>query len=94
MKNPAKIKLLLAASLLWAQSALAQPSAQVQAMVTGLDTPWAIAPLGNGEVLITEKSGALILAGPNGKTSVKGVPKVRERGQGGLLDITSQSFLK
>ena len=67
---------------------LAQEGVQVTPVVTGLDEPWAIAPLSDGRVLITQRSGALILAGPNGKIRIKGVPKVLEEGQGGLLDIT------
>jgi glucose/arabinose dehydrogenase len=44
--------------------------------------------LPNGDVLITEKGGALIYAGPSGRHKVKGAPKVQAKGQGGFLDIT------
>ncbi|MGB3243122.1 MAG: PQQ-dependent sugar dehydrogenase [Sulfitobacter sp.] len=68
--------------------ALAQQDVQITAVVSGLDVPWAIAPLSDGRVLITERSGALLLAGPEGKIQISGVPSVVDEGQGGLLDIT------
>jgi len=77
-----------AAMLAQTSSAAAQSQAQMQPVVTGLDTPWAIAPLEDGRVLITQRGGTLVLAGPQGKTTVAGVPKVADDGQGGLLDIT------
>lgn len=45
--------------------------------------------LPDGEMLITEKAGTLLLVSADGtaKTSVKGVPKVAYGGQGGLGDI-------
>ena len=71
----------------------AQEGWHMHAYATDLDAPWAIAPLPNGQVLITEKSGTLILAGVNGRHEVTGVPKVKVKGQGGLLDITlAQNF--
>lgn len=78
----------LAATVVGATTAVAQPTAQIEPIVTGLNEPWAIAPLGDGHVLITERDGALILAGPAGQTRVAGLPKVHVQGQGGLLDIT------
>ena len=60
----------------------------IEPIVTGLETPWAIAPLGQDHVLITERDGALLYYDGTGLTSVSGVPDVVARGQGGLLDIT------
>ena len=80
--------LALTAFMLSLSIAVAQEQPRVEPIVTGLDTPWAIAPLPGGDVLITEKSGALILANGTTRHKVNGVPKVRDRGQGGLLDIT------
>lgn len=53
------------------------------------DEPWAMTFLPGGEMLITEKSGTLLLVGVNGrsKTAVSGVPEVAYGGQGGLGDI-------
>jgi glucose/arabinose dehydrogenase len=51
--------------------------------------PWAMTFLPDGDLLVTEKSGSLILFNVNdrSKVSVGGVPKVAYGGQGGLGDI-------
>jgi glucose/arabinose dehydrogenase len=67
---------------------LAQESAQIETMVTGLDAPWGIAPMTGGGILITQKGGSLLYEKAGVRTSVAGLPKVAGRGQGGLLDIT------
>ncbi len=59
----------------------------ISTMVSGLDEPWAVGFLPGGGILITELQGKLLL-GRNGQlVSISGVPKVRARGQGGLLDV-------
>lgn len=68
--------------------AQAQQTVRIQPIVAGLDTPWAIAPLPDGSILITQKSGALVLARGDRLAPVRGAPKVDDAGQGGLLDIT------
>ncbi|CAN7239798.1 PQQ-dependent sugar dehydrogenase [Rhizobium sp. LjRoot30] len=56
--------------------------------VAEFDTPWAIAFLPDGRMLITEKPGRIFLVSPSGrKTEVDGVPEVAASGQNGLLDI-------
>ncbi len=57
-------------------------------VATGLDTPWAIEFLPDGALLITERPGRLRIF-QAGKLSepVAGTPAVRNRGQGGLLDV-------
>ena len=56
--------------------------------VSGLDEPWGLDFLPDGALIITEKDGRVLLW-RNGKvTDVKGAPKVADRGQGGLLDVT------
>jgi len=57
-------------------------------LVTGLDTPWAVAPLPGGGALITLKDGVLLHVANGSVTEVAGVPPVATRGQGGLLDVT------
>ncbi|MCC6969153.1 MAG: PQQ-dependent sugar dehydrogenase [Phycisphaerales bacterium] len=54
----------------------------------GLDTPWAIAFLPDGRMLITNRSGKLV-ATKDGKTlaTVQGTPSVVNDGQGGLMDV-------
>ncbi len=57
-------------------------------LVEGLRNPWGMALLPDGSLLITEKPGALRLY-RDGKLSppLKGLPKVDDQGQGGLLDV-------
>ncbi|WP_376874981.1 PQQ-dependent sugar dehydrogenase [Albirhodobacter sp. R86504] len=56
--------------------------------VTTFASPWAIAFLPDGRMLVTEKAGAVHLVGQDGeKISVGGIPKVAASGQNGLLDI-------
>lgn len=56
--------------------------------VTGdLSRPWGMAFLPDGSVLITERTGDLVLLSDGVKTRVEGVPQVASVGQGGLLDI-------
>ena len=60
---------------------------EVTRKVDGLDTPWAVGFLPDGEILITERDGRLLLVRDGAKREVAGVPEVRARGQGGLLDV-------
>lgn len=57
-------------------------------IITGLDAPWAVAPLPKGGALVTEKGGQLLYVRDNVKTPLPGVPRVFANGQGGLLDVT------
>lgn len=53
-----------------------------------LENPWSLAFLPGGGMLVTEKPGRLLLFGPEGSRSVVGgLPRVADRGQGGLLDV-------
>ena len=61
---------------------------EVKPMVSGLDTPWAVAFLPDGGLLITERDGVLWRTDATGqRQAVQGLPEVRARGQGGLLDV-------
>lgn len=64
-------------------------SFRIDVVAEGLKNPWAMAFLPNNDLLVTERSGSLYLLrdGESQLTSVKGVPEVVARGQGGLLDI-------
>lgn len=54
----------------------------------GLKQPWALAFLPGGDMLVTEKSGRLLrVSGDGTATEISGVPRVVDRGQGGLLDV-------
>lgn len=60
----------------------------VSPIVQGLDQPWGFSIMPDGGLLITEVEGTLFHVKDGVKTKVSGLPKVRARGQGGLLDIT------
>lgn len=56
-------------------------------IVKGLNNPWAFVFLPDNSILINEKEGKIFHFKNNKKIEVKGVPKVYNRGQGGLLDL-------
>ncbi|MBI1905312.1 MAG: PQQ-dependent sugar dehydrogenase [Rhodocyclales bacterium] len=62
---------------------------QVIEVAMGLHTPWSLAFLPDGRMLVTERPGRMRLVGPDGALSapLAGVPAVHARGQGGLLDV-------
>lgn len=76
----------LIAGVSFAQPALADIT--IEPLVTGLDTPWAVAPLPSGGALITLKEGTLLHVADGTAREVAGLPSVASRGQGGLLDVT------
>ena len=59
----------------------------------GVTIPWAIEPLSNGDLLITERSGTLYLLPKNSSnlTKLSGLPQIDANGQGGLLDLALHS---
>jgi glucose/arabinose dehydrogenase len=68
----------------------APPTAvKVETVATGLSHPWGLQFLADGRMLVTERDGQLRIVGQDGKISapITGVPEVRARGQGGLLDV-------
>ncbi len=60
---------------------------RMDAVVTGLDEPWAIAFLPDGRPLITERDGRLLLVTEGQASPMSGLPDVYAEGQGGLLDV-------
>ena len=64
-------------------------SISYQLVVEGLQNPWGMTFLPNGDMLVTEKKGEIriIREGELLSQKVKGVPDVYDRGQGGLMDI-------
>ena len=74
-------------------TSLAHAAPELETVVDGLKTPWAVAFLPDGQLLITERDGALRTARPGGKPSapIAGVPAVVAEGQGGLLDVQLDS---
>lgn len=67
----------------------------VTVVTKALDSPWAVEPLADGNLLITEKSGTMRIVSAAGEVGspIGGVPAVDDGGQGGLLDVAlSPSF--
>jgi aldose sugar dehydrogenase len=66
-----------------------QANIHVQTVADGLDHPWAIAFLPDGDALVTERPGRLRHLSASGALSepLAGVPEVDARDQGGLLDV-------
>lgn len=63
---------------------------EVVTVASGLESPWGMAFLPDGRMLVTERPGRLRLVGADGTLSppVAGLPAVDGQGQGGLLDVT------
>jgi glucose/arabinose dehydrogenase len=61
----------------------------VQTVAEGLEHPWGLAFLPDGDALVTERPGRLRLLSKSGELSkpLQGVPAVFAEGQGGLLDV-------
>lgn len=61
----------------------------VTVLADGLSKPWAVEPLPDGDLLVTEKPGRLRIVTASGSVGepIRGVPEVDARGQGGLLDV-------
>ncbi|KNG93150.1 hypothetical protein ATO11_13815 [Pseudaestuariivita atlantica] len=71
-----------------AQEVIPTSDLGVEMVADGFDEPWAVALLPDGGFLVTEREGTLWHVGADGtRTEVKGVPRVRATGQGGLLDV-------
>ncbi len=62
-------------------------------LAKGLENPWGVAFLPDGKFLVTERPGRIRIIDSNGKINppLLGVPEVVERGQGGMLDIITDS---
>ena len=62
---------------------------RVTTVADGLEHPWGLAFLPNGDMLVTERPGRLrvIRNGRLDPEPIAGVPEVWARGQGGLLDV-------
>ena len=61
----------------------------VVVLAKNLQQPWAVEPLPNGDLLVTEKPGTMRIITATGQVGqpISGVPQVMSRGQGGLLDV-------
>lgn len=56
---------------------------------SGLSSPWGMANLPDGRIIVTQKSGSMHIVSTTGvlSTPILGIPAVNSSGQGGLLDI-------
>lgn len=66
-----------------------QTGAEVEVFTSGLEHPWGLAFLPDGDGLVTERGGTLHRISPRGEklATVKGVPSVVTGSQAGLLDV-------
>nr|WP_315189008.1 PQQ-dependent sugar dehydrogenase [uncultured Albidiferax sp.] len=96
--SPAPLSLLVATVALVAcggggSSAATPPAAVVAPTVTtltsSLSSPWGMAVLPSGELLVTQKSGSLLRVSADGAstTPISGILPVNDSGQGGLLGV-------
>ena len=61
----------------------------VALLAKGLENPWAVEPLPDGNLLVTEKPGRMRIISASGAIGepIAGIPQVAAGGQGGLLDV-------
>lgn len=80
--------ILLAAALMLPLPAHAQEIGQITEIASGLNGPWSIGFLPEGDVLVTEKRGKLWRIARDGtRREITGLPASEDRGQGGLFDV-------
>ena len=61
----------------------------VVVVAQGLENPWSVEPLPDGDLLVTERPGRLRIVSAEGEIGepITGLPDVHAEGQGGLLDV-------
>ena len=71
------------------QPGFTQGVVHAEAVAKGLENPWALAFMPDGRLLVTERPGRLRIVSLDGTVSapLAGLPEIRVRGQGGLLDV-------
>ena len=80
-----------------ADSAPAVAQVKTITVASGLQSPWSMAFLPDGRLLVTERAGQLRIVATNGSVlmPLSGVPAVSSSGQGGLLDLAlSPNFVQ
>ena len=62
---------------------------RVETFIDGFDIPWGMVFLPNKNLIVSDRNGSLWLVDykEKSKTKISGVPNVRYKGQGGLLDV-------
>ncbi|MCC5914122.1 MAG: PQQ-dependent sugar dehydrogenase [Balneolaceae bacterium] len=61
-----------------------------ETLLTGLEQPWAMAWLPDGNMVITERPGRLLRINPDlqNPQQISGLPQIYAEGQGGLMDVS------
>jgi glucose/arabinose dehydrogenase len=67
----------------------AATSYKATVVTSALSSPWGVASLPDGRLLVTEKAGTMRIVSPSGTVSaaITGLPAVNPAGQGGLLGV-------
>ncbi len=63
---------------------------RISTLLSGLERPWGLALLPDGRMLVTERAGRMRVIERDGKLDsmpVKGLPRVSQEGEGGLMDV-------
>ena len=92
-KAQAAIFLIVAA---WSSAGSAQPAPPAVTLATvakGLENPWAVAFLPQGQFLVTERAGRMRVVTAQGQVgpAIAGLPPIAAGGQGGLLDVVADT---
>jgi glucose/arabinose dehydrogenase len=80
-----------------AQDAAAAAKPFTETVMADFDSPWAMTFLPDGQLLVTEKDGRILLVSADAKeiTTLATIPGVDSAGQGGLMDVVlSPTFAK
>ncbi len=93
VKAQAAIFLVVAGVAVRADAQNTTPAVAVVPVAQGLDHPWAVAFLPQGQFLLTERPGRMRVVSASGQVSppLAGVPAVAAGGQGGLLDVVTDT---
>lgn len=93
VKAQAAIFLVVAGVSVRADAQNTTPAVALVPVAQGLDHPWAVAFLPQGQFLITERPGRMRVVSASGQVSppLAGVPAVAAGGQGGLLDVVTDT---
>ncbi len=93
VKAQAAIFLVVAGVSISADAQNTTPALALVPVAQGLDHPWAVAFLPQGQFLLTERPGRMRVVSASGQVSppLAGVPAVAAGGQGGLLDVVTDT---
>ena len=88
LRRPALYRWLVLGLLCIAAPLWAAPDYRIDTLAEGLEYPWSIAFLPDGDMLVTERGGRLFQLAPDGsRREIAGVPDTYVHSQGGLFDV-------